>query len=100
MKWILETGRHVPDFRDPYLFRIFCELETLCRRVSNPTGTREQYFHDLKSIRSMLPVVADVCQTLRSATPLETIDAELSNEEALYVCIDSGDSDSRLPSCP
>lgn len=84
MKWILETDRHVPDFRSPYLFRIFCELEELCRRVSNPTGTRAQYFHDIESIRSMLPIVAGICRTLRSATPLETIEAdvELSTEEA------------------
>lgn len=84
MKWILETGRPVPDFRDPHLFRMICELEELCLRVINPTGTRAQYFHDLRSIRLMLPIVAGVCRTLRSATPLETIEAdvELSTEEA------------------
>ena len=77
MKWILNADRTVPDFRDPYLENIFYELQTLCIMVLNPEGTRSQYLHNIKAINEMLPIVRDICLTLRSATPMETIETEV-----------------------
>lgn len=76
MKWILETDRIVPDFRDPYLENMLFECEVLCHRVMNPEGTRAQYFADIKDISGILPIIIGICRSLRLATPLETIETE------------------------